>query len=125
MAGSSSRSRHDENLWLHLHAKLTAMRYARGLRQEDCEADVRDIDELRAKLRSGDSAAAPSGGGRFGWLVLVLVACGIAFSAVYFMPRILALRSSSVVQTLAAVQTPSAVQERGGTAWAAAPHDHG
>jgi hypothetical protein len=69
---------------------------------------VSDIHELRAKLRSGHSPA-PSGGGQLGLLVLVVAACGIAFSAVYFIPRILPLGSYFAVQTSSAVQTSPAV----------------
>jgi hypothetical protein len=67
------------------------------LRQQHCELTVTDIDEIRAKLRSGDSTTAPSTGG---WFALwVVVTCAIGFGAVFLGPRILGLGSHSEVQT--------------------------
>jgi hypothetical protein len=69
---------------------------------------VSDIHELREKLRSGQGSA-PSGGGWFGLLVLVVAASGIAFGAVYFMPSLLALVSYTSVQTPSPVPTSPAL----------------
>jgi hypothetical protein len=54
-------------------------------RQE--EAGVRDIDDIREKLRSGQGSASSAGGGRF--VMLAVLACAVAFGAVFFVPRIL------------------------------------
>ena len=56
-----------------------------------------DIDEIRARLRSGDSTTAPSTGGSFA--LWVVVTCAIGFGAVFLGPRILGLGSHPEVQT--------------------------
>jgi len=48
---------------------------------------VNDIHDMREKLRSGHGPASSSGGGRF--VVLAVLACALAFGAVFFVPRIL------------------------------------
>jgi hypothetical protein len=60
---------------------------------------VSDIDEIRAKLRGGESTAAPSTGGWFG--LWVVVTCAIGFGAMFLGPRLLGLGSSTEVQTSA------------------------
>jgi hypothetical protein len=89
------------------------------LRRQHCELTVSDIDEIRAKLRSGDSTTAPSTGG---WFALwVVVTCAVGFGAVFLGPRILGLGSYSAgvqtpsgVQTSSGVQAPSAAQKSSG-----------
>jgi hypothetical protein len=67
---------------------------------------VSDIDEIRARLRDGQSTATPSTGGWFG--LGALVVCAIGFAAVFFGPSILGLGSYSAgVQTSSGVQAPS------------------
>jgi hypothetical protein len=70
----------------------------RRLRQLSYEAGVSDIDEIRAKLRGGQSSTSSSGGGgRFG--LLALATCAIGFAAVFLGPRILGLGSYSEVKS--------------------------
>jgi hypothetical protein len=79
------------------------------LRRQHCEHTVSDIDEIRAKLRDGQSTAAPSTGGWFG--LWVLVTCVVGFGAVFFGPRILGLGSYSAGdQTSSGAQAPSGAQ---------------
>jgi hypothetical protein len=67
---------------------------------------VSDIDEIRARLREGQSTAASSTGGSFG--LWVLVTCIVGFGAVFLGSRILGLGSYSAgVQTSSGAQAPS------------------
>jgi hypothetical protein len=81
------------------------------LRRQHCEHTVNDIDEIRAKLRDGQSTAAPSTGGRFG--LLVLAACAAAFGAVLLVPRFLSPPAPVLVplQPSAAIPTFKRVGE--------------
>jgi hypothetical protein len=79
------------------------------LRRQHCELTVSDIDEIRARLREGQSTASSSTGGSFG--LWVLVTCVVAFGAVFLGPRILGLGSYSAgVQTSSGAQAPSGAQ---------------
>jgi hypothetical protein len=83
---------------------------------------VSDIDQIRAKLRSGHGPA-PSRGRPFGFGLLVLAACAAAFGAVLLVPRLLSLEPKPVLvplQPSAAIPTFKRVEEdgavKGGTA---------
>lgn len=72
-----------------------------------------DIHELREKLRSGRDPA-PSGGGRFGFGLLVVAACAIAFVSVLLVPRFLSREPTVVLvplQPSAAIPTFKRVGE--------------
>jgi hypothetical protein len=84
------------------------------LRRQHCELIVSDIDEIRARLREGQSTATSSAGGWFGlWVVMT---CVVGFGAVFFGPRILGLGSHSAgVQTSSGAQAPSEAQKSSGS----------
>jgi hypothetical protein len=78
---------------------------------------VGDIDDIRAKLRSGQSPVV-SGGGQFGLGVLVVAACAIAFGAVLLLPELLSFEPRPVavpLQPSAAIPTFRRVGERDNT----------
>jgi len=67
---------------------------------------VRDIDDIREKLRSGQGSASSAGGGRF--VVLAVLACAVAFGAVFFVPRLLSSGPGGTDGTAVGVPPPPA-----------------